>query len=132
MLVKCEFEKRLDEHNNTVREHLVPDGFVVIDTYTPHSCPWDYYGMKHQRELQNVLADVCDVALPNINLTLGNPIGSGPGGSVRFGDNMTPGTFRLAVPADMVGKAQAAIAAHKAEVQKWLDGERDLPLACRG
>lgn len=132
MLVKCDFHKYTDEHGNTVREHKVPDGFTVIDTYHPHSCPWDYYGMKHQRELQNVLAEVCDVALPNINLTLGHPIGSGPGGRVRFGDNMTPGTFRLAVPADSVGKANAAIAAHKQAVDKWLWHGGEMPLACRG
>ena len=132
MLVECKFEKRQDTHGNTVREWLVPDGFTVIDTYTPHSTPWDYHGMKHQRELRHVLAEVCDVALPNIDVTLGHPFGTGPGGAVRLGDAMTPGTFRLAVPTDKVGDAQKAITAHKAAIEEWLLGKGEMPLACRG
>ena len=102
-----------DKHGNTVREYLVPEGYTVIDTYTPSVCPWDYYGTKHQIVLQRVLADVCDVALANISTTLCNPVGSGPGGAVRFGDYMTPDTYRLAVPDNMIQRAESAINEHK-------------------
>lgn len=130
MLVPCEFVKRTDEFGNTVREHILPEGYVVIDEYIPHSTPWDYHGMRHQREFCRVLGNVCNVALPNKQVDLGNPTGTGPGGSVRLGDAMTPGVFRIAVHKSRENAARQAIANHKAAVENWLFHNGPMPEAC--
>jgi len=120
------------QDNATYREQLVPPMFVVIDVYTPASCPWDVYGRKHQRELTKVLlaAGIESVSLYT-SCTINNPVGSGPGGMVRFGDNMTPGEYRIAVYKYDVEKAQKAIAAHREVMDKWIAEGGPLPEVCR-
>lgn len=125
------------EHGVEVREDVCPEGLVEVDCYNPcHSTtPWDYYGGKHWREYSFVLRRAG--IEPTLLLTrrrILHPCGTGPGGRVRFGDDMTPGTYRIAVEADKAGVACAALAAHKAEVRAWADGPIDAPPpeACRG
>ncbi len=123
---------RFEEHGCDVRKQLCPDGWVEVDIYTPHSCPWDCYGNKRLREMRAVLkaANIESLALTT-NKTLLHPTGSGRGGAVRFGDNMTPGTYRTAVKAALIGKAQQAMTAHKRAIWRWIDGEGEMPAACR-
>jgi len=109
------------DKGDTVREEQVPPTFVVVDTYHPHTCPWDCYGNKHLHEIKQVLltAGIESVGLVESH-TNNSPMGSGPGGSVRFGDNMLPGIYRVAVPKHKVVHAREAIAANEKVVHAWL------------
>lgn len=115
-----------------VREQMVPSMFVVIDTYTPHSTPWDCYGNKHTREIKQVLlaAGIESVSLVTSETRI-HPQGSGPQGRIRFGDNMMPGVYRVAVSKYKTQEAEVAIACHKNAIADWLDGSGDMPPACR-
>ncbi len=119
----------------TIREEQVPPTFMVVDTYhpCPSNIPWDYHGGNHTREIRRVLleAGIKSITLVESH-TNSVPVGSGPGGRVRFGDGMMPGIYRVAVSKHKVVRAREAIVAHEMEVEKWIQGERlELPLACR-
>jgi len=122
------------ENGVLVHEQMVPHMWVVISTYNPcpTTTPWDYYGMKNVREIQTVLRKVGihPVSLTTTR-TLLYPVGSGQGGAVRFGDNMTPGTYRVAVKKHQERRARSALAAHHEEVLNWLDGTAPMPEACQ-
>ena len=128
--------KTYEEHGVHIVEDLVPEGYVIIDEYTPcHTVtPWDYYGMCHQREYSRVLnAAGIKCELLQTRKRLLHPVGTGPRGSVRMGDNMYPYDYRIAVLAADENAAYVAIAAHKAEIDKWLnDPSLPMPEACRG
>jgi len=115
-------------------ECLCPDGYTVIDEFTPtHTItPWDVYGYRHVNEISAVLSarEILHVVLTcdRTNLV---PWGTGPQGRVRFGDAMMPGTYSVAVPCDRVADAQAAMAAHKVLVDAWLNNQGPMPSACR-
>ncbi len=100
-------------------EEVCPDGWVVVDVYDPCSSvtPWDSYGRGHQREYGKVLKSAGIEFVPlRTSRTILQPMGSGSGGAVRFGDNMTPGTYQIAVPKGDETKARKAIAEHRALV----------------
>jgi len=124
--------KEYTKHGCQVREELPPDGWVVISICTPHSCPWDYYGLKHNQEISNVMkaAGIQCVSL-HTRSTVISPMGSGPGGRVRFGDNMTPGLYRVAVPQEDQSAAQIALNHHNVDIQDWLHNGGAMPEACR-
>jgi hypothetical protein len=117
-----------------VREDEILDGFVVVDTYTPcHSVtPWDYYGGKHQREMITVLkaAGIRGIALETKRKVV-DPVGTGPGGMVRFGDDMVPSTYRVIVTAKEENAARAAIANYRYRLEVWLHdgGPRPMELS---
>ncbi len=126
------------EHNVQYVEDLPLDGWVIIDVYEPCSSttPWDYYGMCHQREYTRVLeaAGITCMRLETRRTNLA-PMGTGPGGMVRFGDAMLPHTYKLAVKTEDEANATVAIAAHKAAIAKWLEGpigdpSNPMPAAC--
>ena len=124
------------ENGVKVREEMVPHMYVIVETYTPHSCPWDYYGMKKCHEWKAVMKEAgipCQTLHTRKSGTkpFGGPGGTGPGGRVRMGDNMMPGLYRLCVPKHCVGAAQAALNEHKRQINLWLDGHCDMPTACR-
>lgn len=120
------------EHGITITEQLPDDGYVIIDSYHPHSCPWDYYGMRHHREYNHVLsASGITAQLLREHHEINAPTGSGPNGAVRFGDNMMPGVYHIAVPAADVERANESIAAHKKAIRAWLDEGALMPEACR-
>lgn len=94
---------KTDRHTENyvdVREQLCPSGYVEVDIYhlSSSTTPWDYYGGKHQREYRTVLktAGIESIGLTT-SKTLLCPTGTGSGGIVRMGDNMTPGIYRIAV-----------------------------------
>jgi hypothetical protein len=126
-------DKRVERHVE-IREQLCPEGMVEVDVYHPCGSvtPWDYHGGKHQREYMTVLraAGIESFGLTT-NKKLLCPSGTGPGGSVRMGDNMTPGVYRIAVKTDEAGKAAQAFAAHKEAIRAWLDDGAAMPEACR-
>lgn len=122
------------ENNVKTVAAICPTTHTEVDVYhpTPTVTPWDYYGGNHQREYCKVLRNAGLNPLPlNTNKTILRPVGSGPGGSVRFGDNMTPGVYRIAVPHNEVGAAHAAIAKHKENIRNWLDNNGPMPEECR-
>ena len=122
------------EHSIRIVEEEVPAGHVVIDDYTPTSSvtPWDYYGGKHQREYSAVLkAAVIQHTLLTTHRTNLAPMGTGPMGRVRFGDDMMPGTYRISVTVADQSAALAAIEKHKQGIKDWLDGKAEMPAACR-
>lgn len=110
-----------------------PEGWVVIDRYSPHTCPWDYYGNKHTREIMLVLRNA-DIPSVSCNISERNlcPRGSGPKGRVRFGDDMMPGVYRVSVSADLKTDALVAIHEHKQRVHEWLHEGGDMPSELRG
>ena len=93
-------------------EEVCPDGWEIVDTYNPCSSvtPWDCYGRSHQKRCRKALqaAGIDSISL-QASRTILHPMGSGPGGSVRFGDSMTPGTYQTAVPEDKAGAARQVI-----------------------
>ncbi|MFZ5832276.1 MAG: hypothetical protein ACOY3P_19495 [Planctomycetota bacterium] len=122
------------EHGTRVCEQLTPAGYAVIDTY--HPCPtvtpWDYHGMKHQREFAYVLRSAGIECLCLITTrTILHPRGTGVNGAVRFGDDMTPGEYRIAVPEAQAQAAREAIDAHKKAIDRWLFTNGPMPEACR-
>lgn len=120
------------EHGVEIREEPTPEGWIEVDVYNPHSTPWDYYGNKHLNEYSSVLkAAGIEHQTLRTNRRILHPMGTGPKGSVRFGDDMTPGTYRVAVPADSEEAAKAAIEAHKQAIRDWLDNGAPMPDACR-
>lgn len=118
------------EHGVEIIQDELPIGYVVIDVYHPHSTPWDYHGNRHQREMLNVLraATISPVCLKERHRKL-YPMGSGRNGSLRFGDDMMPGVYRIAVPENEEELAIKVIAQHKQEVSDWLDGKTGMPAA---
>ncbi len=122
-------------HGVKITEEMPPAHYVVVDIYSPHSSvtPWDCYGIQHQKEYGNVLAaaGVQYVCLRTRETKL-CPIGTGLGGSVRFGDDMLPGVYRIAVPKSQVNDAEIALSKHKAMVAAWAqDPTQPMPEACR-
>ena len=115
-----------------VREELPPDGWVVAALCRPHSTPWDYYGGKHNREMSRVLKGVgVECVALHTRETIVSPRGSGPGGRVRFGDNMMPGVYRVAVPKESLAAAQIALNHHDVDIQDWLHNGGEMPEACK-
>jgi hypothetical protein len=126
--------KAYDEHGVHVVEYLLPLGYQVIDAYNPCATvtPWDYHGMCHHREYSKVLATagIESVLMRTTRVSL-FPQGTGPGGAVRFGDNMLPSSYFIAVRDADVAAAHVAIANHRAEVDEWLKNPtRPIPVAC--
>lgn len=110
----------------------IPTGWVEIDSYTPHSCPWDVHGLQHQREHLKVLEDVGIIGIPLVTHHRRiSPQGTGPGGRIRFGDDMMPGRYHIIVPVSQEKAARAALEAHQAQIRLWLDNKADMPAACR-
>ena len=115
-----------------VWEQVAPEGWAVVDIYHPHSCPWDYYGGKHQREYGCVLKRAgVEFMLLTKRETHTCPHGTGPGGAVRFGDSMMPGVYSIAVPDDSVDIAKYAIAEHCDDLEAWIAGRGAFPEACK-
>lgn len=120
------------EYGIESRETPVPEGFTVVETYHPHSCPWDCYGRQFVRETQTVLKNAGIESVEcSIRQTILHPHGSGPGGRVRLGDNMMPGAYRVAVKSDDMAKALQALEAHKTAIHDWLHNGGKMPEACR-
>jgi hypothetical protein len=123
---------KMVEHNVEISHQPTPDGMVDVATYNPHSTPWDYHGGKFQREMIKVLAGAgIEGAALTTNRRNLVPMGTGPYGRVRFGDDMLPGTFRVAVKSEDRNAALAAIEAHKAAIDRWLNEGGTMPEACR-
>ena len=124
-----------EEHGCRIVEDICPDGFVVIDEYNPCPTvtPWDGYGISHQIEYGKVLEAAGIKFVPlRIHRTILHPMGTGPKGRVRFGDNMRPGTYLIAVAKADENAANVAIANHREELRKWLaDASLPMPEACR-
>lgn len=110
----------------------IPHGWVEIDSYTPHSCPWDCHGLSHQREYLRVLEDAGIIGIPLVTRQSRiSPQGTGPGGRVRFGDDMMPGRYHIIVPVSQEKASRAALAAHQEKIKLWLYGKDLMPEACR-
>ena len=59
------------------------------------------------------------------------PSGSGPGGRVRFGDDMLPTIQRIFVPEGKLSEAILAIEEHDNAVKQWLHNGAPMPAVCR-
>lgn len=60
-----------------------------------------------------------------------SPIGSGPGGRIRFGDDMMPTIQRIFVREEKLSEALLAIEEHKQAVRQWLHHGAPMPEVCR-
>lgn len=110
----------------------VPTGWVEIDSYTPHSCPWDVHGLRHQREYLKVLDAEGIIGLPLVTHHRRlSPQGTGPGGRIRFGDDMMPGVYHIIVQKSQEKDARKALEAHQGCIVRWLAHAAPMPEACR-
>lgn len=109
-----------------------PENWVDVVKYHPHSTPWDYQGNKEIRRWMYVFQS-CNIQCVGLVTTRTrlSPQGTGPFGRVRFGDDMMPGVYRVAVPKEHYEAAQNAIKMHEAEIQRWLHNDGPMPAACR-
>lgn len=116
-----------------VVETPVPTGWVEIDSYVPYPGGWDdVRGLQHQREYLAVLEDAGIIGLPLVTRRRSlYPRGTGPGGRVRFGDDMIPGVYRIIVASCDEKAARAALEAHQGRIRLWLDHKAPMPEACR-
>lgn len=106
--------------------------YIRIKEYTPHSCPWDYYGMLWTMEMGKVMrnADIPHELCETSNEHL-CPQGTGPGGRVRFGDSMMPSHYILWVPKHREVDAEKALEAHRLAVENWIHNNGPMPEACK-
>lgn len=122
-------ESRTYTHNGVaIREEMIPPMWVVVDTYEPDITPWDYYGNKQGREWSKVLTTggiTCVILTTQRKLIVSHP--SGPGKTTRFGDNMLPGIYRVAVRKHSVRGARKLLDYHKMEVDEWLHHDAPMP-----
>ncbi len=127
-------EREVSESGNIrTSKPVCPVGWVVIDTYhpCPSVTPWDYYGLKHQREYSKALRDAGIDCVPmETRQNIITPRGSGPFGRVRVGDDMMPSVYEIAVPDDQAAAARVTLEAHKEAVRAWLHDGKPMPVAC--
>lgn len=120
------------EHGVETRTEVTPPGWCDVVSFYPNTTPWDYRGGKHQREMMTVLRNA---GIESIGLITHerrtSPHGSGPGGRVRFGDDMLPGCYRVAVRDGDKIRAIRALDAHRQAIRDWLNGRSAMPEACR-
>lgn len=99
------------ENGIEYRKEECPEGWVEVNTYRPHSTPWDCYGNQHILNIRKLLSEA---GIDSVGLVTHerrtSPIGTGPGGRVRFGDDMMPGVYRVAVKQEKEFAARQAIA----------------------
>ena len=115
-----------------LREEMVPDGHFTIESYIPHSTPWDYYGNKQHRTWTLIMAGAgvpCQIR--TIRKKRLHPHGTGPNGRVRFGDDMMPSEYHLCIPKRFHETAEKALLEHENSVHKWLHEAGKMPDACR-
>lgn len=127
--------RTFEEHHIRVNQELPPEGWVIVDAYHPCSSvtPWDSYGNSHLAEIARVLKAAGIESMPLVtNQTNLIPSGTGPGGRVRFGDDMMPGIYETAVRTEDENRANVAIIAHQAVIQEWLkDPSKPMPEVLR-
>lgn len=122
------------EHGIVTTAEPTPEGWVDVLSHAPSSSitPWDSYGRREQRIIGRVLAAAGIECVERVtHRRILHPRGTGPGGRVRFGDDMLPGVYRVAVKAGDAVAALAAIDAHREAVRRWLDDGEPMPEACR-
>lgn len=124
--------KKYTENGIEYHHEETPPTMTVVDTYEQHHTIAPDQGGSRALELQQVLEEVGVVGLILVThrrcLTRS---GSGPGGRVRFGDDMLHSIFRIAVPTMDVARAQQALADHAAAITRWLHESGPMPEACR-
>lgn len=103
---------------------------VQIAEYTPcrSVTPYGSYGSKQANQWRKIMANagiVCEVTEEQRRIE--NPIGSGPGGAVRFGDDMLPSTYRLLVPIGQEIEARKALLVSEQETHDWLFNDGPKP-----
>lgn len=115
-------------------QQLVPNGWAVLAEHTPCSSttPWDYYALCWFRPRLRALADAgIDASVCETIKTIIHPSGTGPGGSVRFGDAMMPHDYAIIVRDNDLGRACAVFHAFEQSIRDWLDGKQEMPEALR-
>lgn len=122
--------KTYTEHRTIYRETLPPEGYSLVWESYP-DINGENFAKSETAELRRVLssANIVSVSCP-IRRENASPMGSGPGGRIRFGDSMMPSTHRIFVPTDSLVAAKAAIDEHKAAIKLWLDKKDPMPTAC--
>lgn len=85
---------------------------ITVYSHTPNqsTCPWYVYANIAIERIKATLASVgivCSVVEQRNKID--NPIGTGPGGRVRFGDDMLPSTYHIQVDEKYEKKAKAIL-----------------------
>lgn len=103
---------------------VIPDGFKCVATATcPSSItPYDSYARRFaEMEAEGAVETGIEVRYVKQAHAIVAPMGSGPGGRVRCGDDMLPPTIHICVPEGQVNAALAAMAASKARRERELN-----------
>ena len=92
--------KEYREHGTAFWEQQCPKGWVEVNSFEPdrNTCSEDVYGMGAWRKVREVLNDhnIISMTLKTRRRAIGAR-GSGPGGSMRLGDDFMGGIYRTAV-----------------------------------
>ena len=126
--------KTTTENNVETRETELKDGYKIAAVFHPQSVPWDVEKTKQGAEW-STLMHVNDIPFQIIRVEQKNltPRGSGSGGRVRFGDSMMPGKIKLAVPVEVLGKAEAVLSMYRKQITEWVSHDSPpstlIPLA---
>jgi hypothetical protein len=117
------------EHHVRKMVPQIPSGLIVVDIYTPHSCPCDCYGAAHCRDYVAALKQLgnVDATWCHEHHTSLCPVGTGRGGAVRFGDAMLPGRYFVLVAESDKQKAIEALAERERLITAWLNREIEWP-----
>lgn len=114
------------------RTPITPVGWVLLDSHRPHSCPWDTYGNSHCRDLKATLQNIAGITAIHAHERHTNvyPIGSGSGGSVRFGDSMMPGVYHTFVCSEDQADANRVLSIRRLVIDEWLFNGGKRPAEC--
>jgi hypothetical protein len=125
--------RTLVEHGIEYRHEELPEGWAAVDVYEQCHTVVPDHGGSRALELKAVLeaAGITARVLTTHRKRASVLIGSGPGGSVRFGDDMMHSIHRVAVPAAEAPAAHQALQDHERAVCRWLYEGAPMPEACR-
>ena len=88
---------------------------ITVYSFTPCSSivPYDYHGAMGAKDIQDNLSAVgIESTVQEEKRRIENPIGTGPGGRVRVGDEMLPSLYHIQVDKKHEKKAKS-ILSHK-------------------
>ena len=87
---------KLERKNSGIESRFILYGYSLVQVHTPSHAitPYDYHGMRWCiAEKTKAAEEGREIIIMEEKREALNPIGSGRGGSVRFGDSMMPSTY---------------------------------------
>jgi hypothetical protein len=104
----------------------IPEGFRVLTIATCSSSitPYDVWASRNARTIGDPLKEAgLDVRYVTQRRKRTTPTGSGPGGRVRFGDDMLPPNIHVIVPVAEFNRAAALMTQQAVDARRKRDAE---------